>query len=206
MDTANLKAVILDWGGVCCSGAEIFSLKSLQEKLNCQPSEIENKLEAEYIKYYEGKITNEEFWNSLFNAFDIKPDETINTATLNRAYFNSYEIYADVLRLILKLRQKYKTALISNLTDVMRGHIQETYGLSEYFDSQTYSCDEEIQSLKPERKIFELALKKLNLSAEECLFIDDSEKNTEAARLLGFQVILFKDKEKVKSILNSILE
>ncbi len=46
---------------------------------------------------------------------------------------------------------------------------------------------------KPDIKIFKLFLKRFNLKAQDCLFIDDSEKNVIAAKGLGMTALVFKD-------------
>ena len=45
--------------------------------------------------------------------------------------------------------------------------------------------------VKPNKEIFEHLLGKYNLNADECLFIDDSEKNIEGAKALGINGYLF---------------
>ena len=49
--------------------------------------------------------------------------------------------------------------------------------------------------IKPGREIYELLLSRYGLKAEECVFLDDSEKNIKAARELGFAGIVFETKE-----------
>lgn len=55
---------------------------------------------------------------------------------------------------------------------------------------------------KPGKEIFKYVLKTFDLNAEECLFIDDSAKNIEAAKVLGIDGYLFDgDSEKLRSTL-----
>ena len=63
------------------------------------------------------------------------------------------------------------------------------YELFNLFDDIIVSG--EVGTMKPEREIFDLTLRKLGLCAQECLFIDDSLKNVEAAAAMGFRVIHF---------------
>ena len=51
----------------------------------------------------------------------------------------------------------------------------------------------EVGYRKPEKEIFMIALEKLKLKPEECIFIDDREKFLQTPRELGFKVILFKN-------------
>ena len=52
--------------------------------------------------------------------------------------------------------------------------------------------------MKPDPKIFELALKRFGIKAEETVFIDDNPKNVAAANALGITGILFEGKEKLE--------
>lgn len=57
--------------------------------------------------------------------------------------------------------------------------------------------------MKPEARIFELLLARIDHPAERCLFIDDSTKNIEAATMLGFDTVLFEGPRKLEDALSS---
>ena len=46
--------------------------------------------------------------------------------------------------------------------------------------------------LKPSEEIYKYLLNKYKLKAEECLFIDDIEKNIEGAKKVGMKAEIFK--------------
>ena len=48
-----------------------------------------------------------------------------------------------------------------------------------------------IGMVKPDKEIFDFLLEKYNLKSEECLFIDDSEKNIAGAKASGIEGYLF---------------
>jgi putative hydrolase of the HAD superfamily len=52
---------------------------------------------------------------------------------------------------------------------------------------------------KPERRIYELTLERLEVSPEAALLIDDSELNCDAARELGMDAIWFRSNEQAIS-------
>jgi len=52
--------------------------------------------------------------------------------------------------------------------------------------------------IKPEPEIFHYLLERIPEAAEECLFIDDSLQNIEAAQELGFQTVHFKSAQKLE--------
>ncbi|MEU3910330.1 HAD-IA family hydrolase [Streptomyces sp. NPDC029721] len=63
------------------------------------------------------------------------------------------------------------------------------------FDAVVLSADVGVR--KPDPAIFQIVLDRLGASADECLFIDDSEMNLEAAARLGFTPLLGLDEDVV---------
>ncbi len=51
---------------------------------------------------------------------------------------------------------------------------------------------------KPDPKAYQLLLEKVELPANEVVFIDDLEENVEAAKKLGIDAIVFKSAEQVR--------
>lgn len=58
-----------------------------------------------------------------------------------------------------------------------------------YFDGYVISCEEKV--IKPSPEIFDILLKRYSLTADECFFIDDVEKNAEGARKCGLHAHCF---------------
>ena len=193
LDKSKIKAVIFDWGGVCCKEGEPFASLDLQYTLNMNPDEIAEKAREIYNGYYVGKHSRDSFWRAIIKHFSLKENEKINPVALSNAYLASYEIYPEVFETIQKLKTKYRVALLSNLTPEMRDHVRAKHETAKYFDPEIYSCDVKVESMKPDLKPYQFILEKINLKAEDCLFIDNSVKNIKAAKDLGFQTILFKD-------------
>ena len=58
--------------------------------------------------------------------------------------------------------------------------------------------------IKPGKEIYELLLSRYGLKAEECVFLDDTAENVEAARQLGFAGIVFRTKEQAEEELEAL--
>jgi putative hydrolase of the HAD superfamily len=71
------------------------------------------------------------------------------------------------------------------------------------FDNITISA--EVGVVKPEAKIFQIALEQAKVKAEEAVFVDDFLVNIEACEELGMQGVLFNDPEFGLKQLNRIL-
>jgi putative hydrolase of the HAD superfamily len=58
---------------------------------------------------------------------------------------------------------------------------------------------------KPDPEIYGIVLERLDLPAEACAFVDDLERNVDAARALGFHAVHFRDTAQVIAELDALL-
>jgi 2-haloacid dehalogenase len=77
--------------------------------------------------------------------------------------------------------------------------VRPTYPFLGYFEKVVLSG--EVKILKPDPRIFQTTLDAIGQPAGECLLIDDSQKNIEAAIELGFQTIHFQSPEQLRGAL-----
>ena len=92
----------------------------------------------------------------------------------------------------------YKTALLSN-TEIpaMQYFYQQQYDM---FDVLVFSCWEGLK--KPERKIYELALERLDSRPNQSVFIDDKSRCIKGAQEVGLNTILFQSVGQLKEELS----
>ena len=88
-----------------------------------------------------------------------------------------------------KAGKKYKLVLLSNDVSDWSRYLTEFHGMNRYFHDRIVSGDVGVK--KPDPGIFTLAVSRLGCRAEECLFIDNSVKNLNAAAELGIKPVLF---------------
>lgn len=87
--------------------------------------------------------------------------------------------------------QGKKLCLVSN-ADCLERSPWESSPLAKYFDRAVFSCD--AGYVKPEREIYLLALRQLNLSAGECCFVGDGHSNElTGARLAGLDTVFISE-------------
>lgn len=99
------------------------------------------------------------------------------------------------------------------ILDELRGAGYPLYGLSnwsgekfklvrqnyEFFDwFEDILVSGEVKLVKPDERIFNLMLERIKHPAEECLLVDDSAANIQAAASLGFQTIHFRSPEQLR--------
>jgi 2-haloacid dehalogenase len=76
------------------------------------------------------------------------------------------------------------------------------YDIFQMFDPIIVSGEERL--VKPDPEIFHLTLRRIGRSARECLFIDDSKVNVDAAARLGFLTIHFQSPEQLAADLQKM--
>lgn len=92
------------------------------------------------------------------------------------------------------------------ISNVGQGFIERMFvekPASHYFDSIVLSS--EVGLVKPDVRIYELSVKQLGVETEDCVFIDDLEKNVIGAREAGMQAIVYKDFEQFLSDLEKLI-
>lgn len=134
-----------------------------------------------------GDITPEEFRNQIRSHIGTPvSDEQIDDA------FTQFLIGIPIHRLdaLERLHANYRIYMLSNTNSIMwnRFIVNEFekcgHNIDYYFDGIVTSY--EAKCVKPGRKIFETVVERFGIKPEETLFFDDSCKNIEAAREMGF--------------------
>jgi putative hydrolase of the HAD superfamily len=107
-----------------------------------------------------------------------------------------------LIQLMRDLHRKYKIGLISNAWNDLREYITGQ-GFADAFDTMVISA--EVGVVKPDPKIFQIALDQLQVRAKEAMFVDDFKVNIEGCESVGMQGLLFQDPEsdiqKLKALL-----
>ncbi|RZW40293.1 MAG: hypothetical protein EX263_13355 [Flavobacteriaceae bacterium] len=88
----------------------------------------------------------------------------------------------------LSAQHNFNLLLLSNTNELHIEYVKETVPFYDDFKTQfdQFYLSHEIHFRKPDTDIFEFLLSDNNLSAQECLFIDDTEENIITAKTLGF--------------------
>lgn len=104
---------------------------------------------------------------------------------------------------ILSLQESgYRCYYLSNFSRKAHAECADALDFLAYMDGGILSYQDKV--IKPDTKIYQLLLKRFGLSAEECVFMDDTEKNLLPAKELGIGTILFRDREQAVSELGKL--
>ncbi len=83
----------------------------------------------------------------------------------------------------------YDLVLLSNDVKEWSKYLFALHGLQKYFKDTIVSG--EIHMRKPENRIFVHALERLQCSPRECIYVDNSVRNLDAAQEAGMETVLF---------------
>ena len=107
-----------------------------------------------------------------------------------REWFTTMTPIADMWALAARLKARgLRVFLLSNATTRFAERAPEVFGVLRMFDGTLFSAN--VRMLKPDAEIYQYALHRFGLRAEESLFIDDMPENVEGARRCGMDAWRF---------------
>ncbi len=133
-----------------------------------------------------GKITPDDFVSQACERIGF----TGELSEFRAAFEDVFELNQPMVEFI----EEQSTAgiplfLLSNTNGIHVPFFTQRYPVFSHFSAAIYS--HEVGCMKPDRKIYEIAIKHLSLSPEETVYIDDMPENCEAGRELGLQAICY---------------
>ena len=197
----TIKAVFFDLGGVILRTEFQAPRQQLAEKLGMEYDDL-NKIVFESdsgLRASMGEISSDDHWASVIQRLKRPASEL---SLIRDEFFAGDIVDRTLVEYIRSLRGKYKTGLISNAWNDLRDFIiREKF--DDAFDKMIISA--EVGALKPEPKIFQIALKQFGVSPHEAVFVDDFYANVEGCEKVGIKGIHFKDAESTLQQLKQIL-
>lgn len=188
-----IKHIIFDFGGVILDldGQNTGIPHELASIFNLQIKEVAAVWEENKTKLLIGKETPLEFLQFFIKKFDLSHSaeeslykwEELNILSRKR-------IDWEILKYIESLRTSYKIHMLTDQIDVNNGPAQWKEEIEDIFHTIFRSYVEGYR--KPDIDAYKNVLNKINAKPEECVFVDDSEKNVNAASSVGLHGVLYK--------------
>lgn len=198
----SIRAVLFDLGGVLLRTEFDAPRQYLAERLGLEYEELLHQVfESPSARRASlGEITAEEHWAELARRWH-RPTEEI--PFLSTQFFAGDVLDRDLIAFIRALRPHFKTGLISNAWSDLRAYLRKMR-LEEAFDAIVISA--EVGLVKPDARIYYLALEQLQVQPYEAIFIDDWEPNVAAAKEIGMWALQFTDRDRTLHHLQRILD
>jgi epoxide hydrolase-like predicted phosphatase len=197
-----IQAVIWDLGGVLLRTEEDAPRRALAERYGMTPGEIEDFVYSGESgeRAQRGEISVEQHWENLQTRLGLSPAEF---QAFRDQFWAGDRLDTDLVAYIRRLRREFKTGLLSNAFSNLRQMVTETWKFADAFDVMVISA--EVRMVKPDPRIYHLALDRLGVAPEAAVFIDDYSRNVEAARKQKLNAIHFKDPRQARRELEDLL-
>jgi putative hydrolase of the HAD superfamily len=198
----GIRAVFFDLGGVLVRTEYEAPRQHLAERLGVEYDDLVRLVfESETSRMASvGKVSAQEHFAAV--ARKLKRDAS-EAQAIHDEFFAGDVTDRELVDFIRSLRPRRKTGLISNAWGDLRGYM-ETQGIADAFDHLIISA--EVGVAKPKPEIYHLALKQLEVSPNEAVFVDDFIENVEGARAVGMSAIHFKDAGETIAQLKKLLK
>lgn len=178
----STKWVILDVMGVIFEVGDDTNdlLVPYIQKMNDMISA--EKINEMYLKASLGEISSFDFWNEL--GFGSKYPE------IERDYLDTYlRIDSELVEIAKTLSKNYSLAILSNDVKEWSNYLRTKFDLSRLFKIIIISG--EVGYRKPDRRIYNILLDRIQSPSSDCVFVDDRAKNLRPASEIGIKTIRF---------------
>ena len=200
-----IKAIVFDFGGVMTSCSMPVRVRAVVDELHLPWEAIVNGFGKYRLDYDRGEITVKELYDRIWKDAGVSVSEE-NRRRIEAAD-NSSWLYRNerTLRWMRQLKAGgYRIGVLTNMppgfAPLFREHFADFLELA---DAIVISGEEGI--VKPDPAIYALVQTRLGLKPEELLFIDDLERNCQAARDCGWQALRFESNDQIEAAARDFL-
>ncbi len=184
-----IRALIFDYGGVLVRTVDPTPRRQLEQQLGLSPGRADKLVFRSPLwdDVQLGCISGAKFWADLGQRIGLSAGEL---AEFRRAFWSGDRLDEELVALIRHLHNTgYRTVLLSNAPAGLRQRVEQL-DIADAFDVIVVSGGEGL--MKPDPVIFELALARVGVPAEEAVFVDDLQVNVTAAQHAGLHATRFR--------------
>ncbi|GAB4504261.1 MAG: HAD family phosphatase [Anaerolineales bacterium] len=197
----TIRAVFFDLGGVLVRTEYQTPRQHLAERLGMEYEDLEKLVfgNPSSLQASIGKITTEQHWEAVAQRLRRPMAEA---ESLRQAFFAGDVIDHNLLAFIRALRPRLQTGIISNGWPDLREYIIQNR-FNDAFDYIIISA--EVGVMKPEARIYQIALEQAGVSPSEAIFIDDMPVNIQGCQAVGMRGIHFSNPQQALRELQALL-
>jgi epoxide hydrolase-like predicted phosphatase len=197
----TIRGVFFDLGGVIVRTEYQAPRQYLAERLRMEYEDLDKLVfrGPSSIKASLGEMTTEEHWLEVTKRLRQPVSEA---ESIRKEFFAGDVIDIELVNFMRSLRPRYHVGLISNAWPDMRAYIVEQK-FDDAFDNMIISA--EVGVMKPEARIYQLALEQAGVSPNEAVFVDDFIENIDGCEALGMRGIHFRSSQQAIDELKQLL-
>ncbi|MDE5933584.1 MAG: HAD family phosphatase [Lachnospiraceae bacterium] len=196
-----IRTIIFDIGNVLAD----FTWEAHYRRFGYTGSRLERLTKATvkndaWNEYDRGALSDEEVLQKFIDS-DPEMEADIRKCLANVEGMVARNDYA--IPWIQELKQKgYQTLYLSNFSEKAARECAKALDFLPYMDGGILSWQEKV--IKPMPEIYQLLIDRYQLIPEECVFMDDTQKNLTGAEAFGIHTILFKNQEQAREELRRL--
>jgi epoxide hydrolase-like predicted phosphatase len=196
-----IKAVIWDMGGVLLRTEDATFREKLAQRVGMDRFQLEERVFGGDAgrRAQRGEGSSEEHWQQLGTELGV-PD----VQGLQVEFFAGDRLDMQLIEFIRSLRPRYRVGLLSNALTDLRPFLTDILQIGGDFDELIISA--EVGLMKPDPRIYQIALQRLQVAPEEAVFIDDFQHNIDGAQAVGLHGIRFINTDQVLADLQALLD
>jgi len=177
------EAFIFDIGNVLVT----FDFSRATRALSALGADFSDRSSVEQLaaRYERGAVDRQDFLARLRGILRHSADD----AAVARAWQEIFEPNRPMWDLVEKLHGAYPLYLLSNTNCLHHEYLLREYAIFEKFADGVFSHRAKLA--KPEREIFELAIRQFGVDPQSTVYLDDLTANVEAARGAGLRAFRY---------------
>lgn len=202
-----IQTLIFDFGGVLVKSPNLTWLRCFEGVFGFDNDPelkaiFTNPNESELVREMcLGKLTEDQLLDLVAEKMALRP-RTLNR--VRKGMFSKRHLNRPLLKFIAGLQSEYQLAILSNAGIQAREIIENHYQLESYVEEIIISAEEGV--IKPDHRIYQIAIERLKAKPETSLFIDDFLPNVFSARDFGMRAVQFINNHQVITAINEYLE
>lgn len=199
-----IRACITDFGGVLVRTRTDLPRRELERQLGLPHGTIEDRVFSTEAsrRAQQGLLSHDAFWDHVGQDLDL--DGRMTVADFQRLFFSADFLDEELMAFIRGLRPAIKTGLISNAWTNARHVFTDIFPVTDAFDAMVISAEEGV--MKPDPRIYHVALGRLGIAASESIFVDDVLDNVRGAEALGMRGVHFRSSEQAQREIRRLID
>jgi putative hydrolase of the HAD superfamily len=201
MEGTMIRAVIFDFGNVIAS----FDYQGIVQRLSpfsgFSTADLEQQLRQSipfFQRFETGSIVGDAFYREFVDLTRLR----LGKEELMQMFADIFSPISFTCDLLPRLKPRYRLGLLSNTNPWHFERVIRHTAVFPLFDAVSLSF--QVGAMKPDPRIYQDMLHKLDLPPAECVFIDDLQENVTAAHNLGLAAILYTTPDTLLTALKSL--
>jgi putative hydrolase of the HAD superfamily len=198
---SGIETIVSDFGGVLTTPL-VESFMAFQDETGISTENLGKAMQAAaeangenpLFELERGEITEVAFLGLLADGLEPLLGHRPELHRFKEIYFEALNPNPPMIELMRVLKAAgYRMAMLTNNVREWEPLWRSMLPVDEIFETVVDSGF--VGCRKPESRIYELTLERIDMPAESCLFVDDVLVNCEGARKAGIHAIHFQDNE-----------